>query len=1016
MLIEFTTADGQWVIRASDRSDDGVLDAFWPVYDQAFVLASEKEERSGFVDCLALNAGSVHEDLVRRYGAFVELVLVAQDARTGAVVGGANVLVAAQPAESAFAYSVALNYLFLDPHSRGQGASRRLVSVTREAVGMAAQRIGLPADRPGIVFLELNDPFRLSEDAYDRDTRASGIDPIDRLAIWARHGVKILAHDYSQPALSTDQDDDHTLALGVMGVDAPHLEAAILAAHLERFFAISVAKGMPMPEDGTARRQLKALLGSGDPGDLQRIELVPLAGAIERLRLLRHAALGGAREEGRHRVAPDSLRSALDRRGRAHFTLSLMFTASDIEALIQRATASTAARREALKRSAMRGNRADAGDAASLTEPLRHPSWSQSLLHALKDSMADSGALQKAIAPMFADIADLDRNLFVTQFLLDTEDEPAPDAWGRVAPASGLQASNASATRHENFGGVVSVVLPPRQAWVTEGRRHQFEFKGPVVFRDIVCRFFWVAHSDGALSWHGSFEVPYGDTLEQVVGLSMMLQALDPGEADTSWLLRSEGGMRVQETTRGMHDTTVRESSLLDFLARRFGKHVSELFAALPDPAPGHRAGDAKLFAPDQARMIGELAWPLLVLGGHAQEPLDPVQAWCDRADRRRVLVLLRDWLWFEWCAHEGTVPVPGLEPISGERQGGINVYEPNATLAKLRAPPDPAPSSTQDLAIESHRRLVSYFLSGFFQNVVDFFEQDSLEVADGLEPLFPVEGRQSNEGFLLYATQTAMFELVARSRSLDRGGRRWIGTCPYAFLVHLQAMHNEMLVRQYERYVSQLVRYLEDAGFRPDPPLPPRQFTRVLEMAFESLKDFRLRSFAEVHKHYAFGGFRYETERGFSQALEHMRGTEQRRAYWEQVLQHLSDTVDGLREDRRSRFETKIAIFGGVLAVTGLLQLWAALVSLSDDAEGLPSRLQKLLLNSEPLKLHTIEYALGLGLGAALLAWLVIRLLRRFDAGDPTAWRRYEEQVGDPRSASRRPGASRPERRRRAD
>ena len=76
-------------IEATDRADNGVLDAFYAAYDKAFVLANEKEELDGFHDCLALNVGGAHERLRARYGPFRELVMVARD-NSGAVVGGAN--------------------------------------------------------------------------------------------------------------------------------------------------------------------------------------------------------------------------------------------------------------------------------------------------------------------------------------------------------------------------------------------------------------------------------------------------------------------------------------------------------------------------------------------------------------------------------------------------------------------------------------------------------------------------------------------------------------------------------------------------------------------------------------------------------------------------------------------------------------------------------------------------------------------------------------------------------------
>src|SRR5690606_6940158 len=105
------------------------------------------------------------------------------------------------------------------------------------------------------------------------------------------------------------------------------------------------------------------------------------------------------------------------------------------------------------------------------------------------------------------------------------------------------------------------------------------------------------------------------------------------------------------------------------------------------------------------------------------------------------------------------------------------------------------------------------YFLSGFLQNIVDFLRQDVSEIQDGTDPSYPPAGGEDDDShFLVYATQSAVYEVVAGSRSLDVG-RGWIGTCPYLFLVHLMTLHNETLVHRYEAMVRGLVEQLERDG-----------------------------------------------------------------------------------------------------------------------------------------------------------------------------------------------------------
>jgi GNAT superfamily N-acetyltransferase len=274
--------DGLWV-HATDRADDGVLDTFFAAYDAAFVLANEKEAIHGFRECLALNAGPRHAALEQQHGPFRELIFIARSAPDGDVVGGANLLVLLQPpsATHRVGYTVNLNYLFVTPTQRGRGASRRLLGVCQHLAASLAAHWRPGAQASGLTFLEINDPFRLTPEQYQLDSAHAGIDQVERLAYWARMGATVLDWPYVQPALSADQQDDTTLALGVLDAGTASLPAGLLLAHLQRFFAISVLKGDGVDSSASASAQLMQLHGTAAAS--ASIALLPLTPALPRL-------------------------------------------------------------------------------------------------------------------------------------------------------------------------------------------------------------------------------------------------------------------------------------------------------------------------------------------------------------------------------------------------------------------------------------------------------------------------------------------------------------------------------------------------------------------------------------------------------------------------------------------------------------------------------------------------------------------------------------------------------------
>jgi GNAT superfamily N-acetyltransferase len=461
----------------TDRPD-AVLDAFYPAFDRAFVLDSEKERKDGFVDCLQLNSGPMHQALQERYGPFRELVLIARETPGGAVVGGANFLVVGLPAEgdAPARHTVNLNYLFVDPEQRGRGLSRRILQVCSALSAWLAESWHGAAAADGLVFLELNDPLRLTPEDYRRDSEHAGIDQVARLAYWARAGAAILDLDYVQPALSAEQQDDETLALAVIGSHDKALPARMVQRHLERFFAISVLKGAPLDSSPSAARQLRGLLDAVKGG--RPVNLLNLGDGLPRI----------ARQvTERPADRCSSLPKALAEDGVAFFTLSMLMTGAQINALI-----------------------AASGGPGEV--------WNQDLLKRIEHKAAESRELQKAIKPMFDDIADRERNLFIKDFLLDT-----PNHVLGAAPPMPPGIDPKRDTHWRNVCADVELTLGPAIRWETEGMPSTLDLDAPIRFAHVLCRAFWMVHSNDSLSFHLSLEVPYRRSQTGYYGLSMLL-------------------------------------------------------------------------------------------------------------------------------------------------------------------------------------------------------------------------------------------------------------------------------------------------------------------------------------------------------------------------------------------------------------------------------------------------------------------------------------------------------------
>lgn len=292
-----TTGSGL-TLDVTTRPDSALLDEFFAGYDAAFVLPDEKEDLDGFRACLALGQGEARRRHEERYGPHVEVVVVARVAGRGGgdMVGGANFI--AYPLGPDLVAGN-LNYIFVKPEFRHRGLFRKLTAGCGQ---LMRDLFGLPAART-LTFIELNDPFVLSDADYARDSETAGVDQFDRVKIWTRLDARIVDFAYVQPPLSAQQQPDSGLIYAVLGAaDLADLDPDILRRHLERFFGISVLKGVEPWDAPVAAAQLAELEAMARRGE--RVRLQDPGPAIEPGRTLR--ASGGPR--------PASFRQFLRRR------------------------------------------------------------------------------------------------------------------------------------------------------------------------------------------------------------------------------------------------------------------------------------------------------------------------------------------------------------------------------------------------------------------------------------------------------------------------------------------------------------------------------------------------------------------------------------------------------------------------------------------------------------------------------------------------------------------------------
>jgi hypothetical protein len=505
-----------------------------------------------------------------------------------------------------------------------------------------------------------------------------------------------------------------------------------------------------------------------------------------------------------------------------------------------------------------------------LDAALRHHAqdrrWDKNVVDALRKRQRNTG-LTLAIEPLFNDIADRERGLFVEDFLIETRRPDRPE-------------------HGPNACDLITIDVPKRIRWSTEGATMRAELLEPIRFEDVCCRAFWVAHSNLSLSYHLSFEISYEHTAAHYYALGLLQKVVFPTEG--THCTYQDGA--DCPTVRSASDGRAAVPGLLpNYIEERFKLDAVDLFRTVLDDQRPRRA------RPDGAKLA-----QLLLYRGSTDDGVR-VTEW----DRKCVSVLA-DPYFFQLLGSDNRSKLSALDPIGPQTTDGRTLVYRSEALDRL----DP-----DDLAY--------YFLSGFFQNIIDFLRQDIAEVLDGTDPVYPAPAEHGDPGHaIVYASAGSVFEVVARSRSLS-AGRDWIGTCPYLFLVHLMTLHNEDLVRRYEQQVRDLIEHLDRVGpLGTDEGREPWRRGWRSDDTFDRFRRFRLTTFNDVQRHRYSNVLRYDTERAFYNGIEEVRAIRQREQYWAGVVTDLEHTVDNLRDAQQRRFDGWRNKLLAAVTVIGILQV----------------------------------------------------------------------------------------------
>ena len=230
-----------------DSSRSSAFGPFHALYEAAFPLEDEREEIEAFDAIIALNRDL---SIQAAYGPYREVVSAIRVEPDGPVIGGHVFGIASSEdhRRAGWAASVQGIYSFVRPDRRGQVPMRSLIDYSRTTALRQFGGDGIAAQAPPI-FMEVNNPLRMTDEQIVRDRESSGMDPFRRYLFWMRTGFTPLMVDYVQPRLRADADPIRYLDLFCSNDARPGIPAAVVLQHLHAFLSISVLKGADADED-----------------------------------------------------------------------------------------------------------------------------------------------------------------------------------------------------------------------------------------------------------------------------------------------------------------------------------------------------------------------------------------------------------------------------------------------------------------------------------------------------------------------------------------------------------------------------------------------------------------------------------------------------------------------------------------------------------------------------------------------------------------------------------------------
>lgn len=510
----------------------------------------------------------------------------------------------------------------------------------------------------------------------------------------------------------------------------------------------------------------------------------------------------------------------------------------------------------------------------------------------------NSVGLRNAVEPLFNDIADRERIGRVEDYLLDVEDS----------------------RRSED----IQISMPDKIPWSTEGARFEVKFQSELSHA-LKVRRFWYVHRNGALSYHLSFTLKYQHLPEDLYFMSMLQKLVAPKEFEFSEEGKKAGlvGLFPLDEVRVKLEKDGKDRRFWRFVQERFdadAKGLLKLWGG-KEPAVPKSVDDEIPLSPfadwvtkgkvievpgldnhPTARALfvfhDKVFLDLLqkrdakVKGNKNEEDFDAypeaVEKWIQEAEKSEGLE----------PGNTGATPVCFAEDYWSWVKTGNRDSEAGFTPRRLE-------------------RMCYLFLAGFNQNIIDFMNQDASEVLDSTDPIYPTNDVQKKEAFFYrFANPRAITSFVRKSRSLEVGND-WIGTCPYLFLIHVVALHNEFLAREYEEAASDLVHEAETATDG-----------ELAEKLAESFYDFNRKEYIEYKRHRYPNVFRYDTERDTFSEVEKIRGTDRKSEYIETLIGNLQEQArdfEGRLMNKETRVMNKLLI---AISIFTILQVYLELLT----------------------------------------------------------------------------------------